>query len=80
MNASSLSSRVIEKGRSRLTRVALESVVAGVALAVGISGHGGHTLAVGTARAVVEARVALLAQTAYEARRTDAAESAGDAR
>lgn len=51
-----------------------------MALASGVSGHGGHALAVGSARAVVEAGVALLAKTAQEAWWTDAAESSCDSR
>lgn len=70
----------ISKDSIELTRVTLEPVVAGVALASGVSGHGGHALAVGSARAVVEAGVALLAKTAHEAWRTDAPESSSDAR
>jgi hypothetical protein len=56
------------------------SVVAGVALAVGVAGDSGHTLSVGTARTVVEAGVAFLAEATKEAGWTDATETASDAR
>ena len=56
----------------------MEPVVADVALAPGVSCHSSHALSVGSARAVIETGVTLLAQTAQEARRTDAAESASN--